>query len=270
MGHVDKTDKLDADELAHLLHNGTLPTVWIPNSELRDERELPRTHIALSKIRTGMKNRIHATLAKHAIDLDEASDSFSGKGLVHLKQTLARLPAETKRCVEQELELLDEIQKHIDKLEERIKQQTKQTHNMKLLKSLPGVGDILAILIEREIGSIDRLFNGEHFASYAGVVPKVKSSGGKTYHGHLEQEANQYLKWAFIEAASVASRFHNSTAWRYKHVVQLYECVWRRKGHGIAIGAVARHLAESAYWMLMKGQTYHEPSQLKKGLPKQG
>jgi len=226
--------------------------------------------MALSKIRTGIKNRIHATLAKYAIDLDEASDSFSGKGLVHLKQTLARLPAETRRCVEQELELLDEVQKHIEQFEERIRQQTKQTPNMQLLKSLPGVGDILAILIEREVGSVDRFPSGEHFASYAGVVPKVKSSGGKTYHGHLRQEANQYLKWAFIEAASVVSRFHNSPAWRNKHVVQLYERIRRRKGHGIAIGAVARHLAESAYWMLKKGQTYHEPSQLKKGLPKQG
>jgi len=52
MGNVHKTDKLDADGLATLLHNGTLPSVWIAPGSLRDERELPRTRMALSKIRT--------------------------------------------------------------------------------------------------------------------------------------------------------------------------------------------------------------------------
>ena len=43
MGNVHETDKLDADGLATLLHNGTLPSVWIAPGSLRDERELPRT-----------------------------------------------------------------------------------------------------------------------------------------------------------------------------------------------------------------------------------
>jgi len=61
MGHTHKTDKLDAEGLATLLHNGTLPTVWIPPGDLRDERELPRTRMALSKVRTMLKNRMHST-----------------------------------------------------------------------------------------------------------------------------------------------------------------------------------------------------------------
>lgn len=64
MGNVNKTDKLDADGLATLQHLGQLPTVWIPKAPLRDERELLRTRMALGKIRTGLKNRLHATLAK--------------------------------------------------------------------------------------------------------------------------------------------------------------------------------------------------------------
>jgi hypothetical protein len=47
MGHVDKTDKLDANGLATLLRNGTLPIVWLPPGPVRDQRELPRTRIAL-------------------------------------------------------------------------------------------------------------------------------------------------------------------------------------------------------------------------------
>lgn len=268
MGNVNKTDKLDADGLALLLYNGTLPTIWIPGGELRDLRELPRTRMALTKQRTAIKNRIHATLAKYGIRVEGSSDIFVGKGLTALKSELVHLPEETKRCVKQELELLDQLKDHIRYMEKRIRTRIRQTPNLQLLKTLPGVGDILAIVIDNEMGSVERFPNAEHFASYAGTTPKVKSSGGKTYYGHLRKESNQYLKWAFIEAANVivSSRFR--PGWRKKHVVRLYERIRHRKGHGIAIGAVARHLAEASYWMLRKGEAYHDPAH-QKTLPKQ-
>ena len=269
MGHVNKTDKLDADGLALLLYNGTLPTVWIPSGELRDARELPRTRMAFTKQRTAVKNRIHAALNKHAIQLEGESDVFSGKGLEALRQTLASLPTETRRCVEEELALLSEIQLHMDALEGRIREQTQLTPSMQLLKTLPGIGDILAIVIDREIGLVERFETAENLASYAGTTPKVKSSGGKTYYGPMRKESNQYLKWAFVEAANVIVRWRNAPSWRYKHVVRLYERTARRKGHPIAVGAVARHLAEATYWVLTKGEAYHEPNS-KKPPTKQG
>lgn len=268
MGNVNKTDKLDADGLALLLHNGTLPTVWIPGGELRDLRELPRTRMFLAKHRTAIKNRIHATLAKYGIRVDGYSDIFVGKGLVALEEALVRLPDETRHCVKQELELADQLRDHIKYLEKRIRERIRQTKDMQLLKSLPGVGDILAIVIASEFGSVERFPDAEHFASYAGITPKVRSSGGKTYYGHLRKESNQYLKWAFIEAANVIVSCRSRSGWRNKHVVRLYERICRRKGHGIAVGAVARHLAEASYWMLRKGETYRQPAH-RKTLPKQ-
>jgi len=80
MGNVNKTDKLDAKGLAKLLHLDSLPTVWLPPGEIRDERELHRTRMAISKLRTALKNRIHATLAKHGIRSAEHSDIFVGGG----------------------------------------------------------------------------------------------------------------------------------------------------------------------------------------------
>ena len=67
MGQINKTDKLEARGLNTLQRNGTLPTVWIPPGELRDQRELPRTRMALVRQRTTLENRLHATLAKYAL-----------------------------------------------------------------------------------------------------------------------------------------------------------------------------------------------------------
>ncbi len=156
MGLVHKTDKLDAEGLGILLHNGTLPTVWIPPGELRDERELPRTRMVFSNMRTRLKNRIHSTLAKYALWLDTDSDIFTRKWRGPLLALVERLPAETARCVKQELELLDLVQQQIDCLERRILERVKITPTIRLVMSVPGPAEILSIVIEWEVGSSDR------------------------------------------------------------------------------------------------------------------
>jgi transposase len=259
MGHVHKTDKLDAGGLATLLHLGTLPTVWIPPEDLRDERELPRTRMAFSKVRTLLKNRIHSTLAKYALSLGTDSDIFTPKWRPQLSALLQRLPAETHRCVDQELDLLQLLQVHIQRLEARILQRVEITPTIQRLMSIPGPAEILSIVIDRELGSIARFPSPKHLASYSGLVPRLHASGGKAHYGRMVKQANHYLKWAFIEAANVVVRQRHHPNWRPKYVVQLYERTRRRKGHAVAVGATARYLSEAAFWVLTKGEPYREP-----------
>jgi transposase len=259
MGNVNKTDKLDAVGLATLERLGSLPTVWLPPGDLRDERDLPRTRMAISKIRTALKNRIHSTLAKYNLSLDTDSDIFAPKWRNQLLHAFQTLPQETKRCMEQELELLDYVQDHIHRLEQRILERIELTETIQLVKTLPGVAKILSIVIEREVGSIDRFPSSQHFASYAGTTPKVNGSAGKYRYGKMRKQSNNYLKWAFIEAANVVVRQRNHPNWRNKHVSRLYERTRRRKGHFIAVGTVARYLSEAAFWVLKKCEPYEEP-----------
>jgi transposase len=88
MGLTHKTDKLDARGLAILLRNGTLPEVWIPPGELRDQRELLRLRIFLVRLCTRVKNRIHGTLARHNLQVPGA-DLF---GFAARRQLGMRLP----------------------------------------------------------------------------------------------------------------------------------------------------------------------------------
>ena len=260
MGNIHKTDKLDAKGLATLLHLGCLPAVWIAPGETRDQRELPRTRMVFSKMRTMLKNRMHSTLAKYALSLADASDIYAPKWRQELLRLINSLPEETRRCMQQELELLNSIQDHIDRLELRIHQRFQLTKSMQLLKTLPGIAEILAIVVDLEIGSIDRFSSPGHFASYAGAIPRVKSSGGKFRYGRMVKQSNQYLKWAFVEAGATVSRCRKYPQWRGKYAVRLYERIRRRKGHSIAVGAVARHLAESTYWVLKKQEGYCPPA----------
>ena len=267
MGHVNKTDKLDANGLATLLRVGSLPTVWLPPAALRDQRELPRTRMAFTALRTSIKNRIHSLLAKYNLSPEDGSQLFSKKGRSWLEFSLSRLPPETGRCLAQQLKLLDFLSLQIDTLEERIHNLIALTPTMQLLKSLPGVGDMLAIVIEREVGTISRFPSAPQFSSYCGTTPRVSSSGGKTRYGKLRTESNQYLKWAFIEAANAISAHHAQRGWTTRHVSKLYLRIRSRKGSSVAIGAVARHLAESTFWILSKNEPYRESSKVS---PRQG
>ena len=88
-------------------------------------------------------------------------------------------------------------------------------------------------------------------------MPRVHESGGHRHYGPVRSDVNQYLKWAFVEAANVTCRHRHAHPQR--HITRLYTRVARRRGHQTAIGAVARHLAEATYWMLTKGEPYREP-----------
>ena len=259
MGQINKTDKLDARGLATLLRNGTLPSVWIPSGELRDQRELPRTRMVLAGIRTKLKNRLQATLAKYNLQIEEVSDAFGVKGRELLEQRFKDLPPETQRTAQEQLQLLDRVVEQIKEIETRIRSVVENTQAIKRLTSLPGVGPILSVVIGLEIGSVSRFGSAEQLASYSGTVPRVHSSGGKTFYGRVRPDVNRYLKWAFVEAANVVVM--NQSRIPHSHVVKLYQRIREHKGHAKAVVAVARHLAEATYWMLTKEQAYKDPAQ---------
>jgi transposase len=268
MGLINKTDKLDAKGLAMLNLNGSLPAVWIPPAELRDQRELSRMRMSMVGVRTQFKNRIHATLAKYAIVIDEVSDTFGKTGRILLSEAIKELPPETLNSVKEQLVLLDQVSGQIEKIEKHISEVVKETPMMQLIKSLPGVGDILAIVIALEIGDVERFASAEHLASYAGTVPRVSSSGGKTHYGRVRPDVNHYLKWAYIEAASCIALQQKRNSGR--HVVELMQRIQKQKGYPKAAVAVGRHLAEATYCMLKRNEPYHEPNLRKTVLSSQG
>ena len=164
--------------------------------------------------------------------------------------------------------LLDQVSGQIEKIEKHMREVVKATPMMQLIKSLPGVGDILAIVIALEIGDINRFDSNEHLASYCGTVPRINSSGDKTYFGRVRVDVNHYLKWAYIEAANCIALQQNKMAGR--HVCELLKRIQKHKGYAKAAVAVGRHLAEATYCILKKGQPYKEPNLNKPVLSSRG
>lgn len=255
----NKTDHLDAKGLALMLRNGSLPEVWIPPASLLDARDLMRTRLSMRQQGSELKCRILAALRRYGVRrYEDGKDLFADSRRVQLSVSISRLPQECRIATTQEWALLTQLEEHIDALEERIRQRIASLGWVRLLKTLPGVGTILGSTVYLEIGDVSRFPDAAHLASYAGLVPTVHASGGKCWQGPTPRSANHFLKWAFVEAANVIST--RQKAWAEKHVVQLYQRLRRNKCHGKAVTAVARHLAESSWWILTKKQAYREPA----------
>jgi transposase len=263
MGKTKKTDKLDATGLAILLRNGTLPEVWIPPSELRDQRELLRLRIFLVRLRTQVKNRIHATLARHNVQVP-GTDLFGVEARLQLGARLPELPTHSRETVVNELAVLDFLELQIESAEQRLQAIMAASPEADLLKTLPCVGKILSMVLMLEIGKVERFPTAAHLASYAGLVPRVHSSGGHTRMGQVCGNVNRNLKWAFVEAGNLV--VINQRRLAGSHVVRLYQRIRRAKHHQKAVVAVARHLAEASSWVLTKLEVYREPHMARQAL----
>jgi transposase len=252
-----KTDHKDAQGLAMLRRNGTLPRVWVPPAELRDQREMLRLRMTLVGMRTQLKNRIHGVLMRYNV-LIAAADLYGRGGRKELAAAVSELPPYSRQSVYEQLEMLDFLQLQIADCEQMLEQILQPNPDRELLKTLPGVGPILSAVIALETGTVERFASAEHLVSYAGLVPSAHQSAGRKRRSQCPEDCNTYLRWAFVEAANVVACHQDS--WREMHVVKLYQRVRSKsKLHAKAVVAVARHLAEAAYWILHKQQLYRAP-----------
>ena len=261
-----KTNDRDARGLAMLLRNGTLPEVWIPPKEMRDQRELLRWRMTLSNMRTRLKNRIHGMLQRYNIAI-AVSDLFGDTGRAALLERHNELPTHSRDSMLQQLNLIDVVETKIVQCEESLDDILYPSVERDLLDSLPCVGKVLSAVLALEIGKVERFAGPDRLASYAGVVPLARESADWKRKDSCPRDCNTYLKWAYIEAANLISIRRRTPSWTERHVVQLYERVKEStKMHAKATMAVARHLAEASYWILSKQQIYQEPRSKRRAL----
>jgi len=131
--------------------------------------------LATPALPAGHRDGVAGGAGEYALSLDTQSAIYAPKWRPQLMQLIRSLPDETRGCMEQELELLDLVQAHIQRLETRILERVRLTRTIQLIQSVPGPAEILSIVIDREVGSIDRFPSPACLASYTGLVPKSTS-----------------------------------------------------------------------------------------------
>ena len=255
-----KTDTIDSHTLAQLLRVDLIPAAYIPGKETRSFKDMVRQRIFLVRMRTRLKNRIHVLLDRLHVPPPPVADIF-GKGETAYLKKLA-LPGIDGEILRENLELLEVLDSLIKEAEREIQRLIGDDPRVKLLRTIPGLGPILAAVVALEIDDISRFGAAPKLAAYAGLVPSTYASGGKIFHGHLIHMSNKWLRWAFVEAAWVAMRSS-------PYCRAYFESRKRSKGPHVAIIALARRLSEIVWHVLSEKRAYEErPSRVYKRTPR--
>ena len=241
-----KTDRIDARLLADLLRGNLLSPSYIPPREIRIQRSIIRERAHLVETRTILKNRIHTLLDKY--DLHPPFTDLFGKHGLEWLRTVQLQPGD-QVILAVNLEQLISLTHCIDALTAHIALSAVDNPEVKLLMGFTGIDYYGAMLLLNEIGPIARFPSAKHLVGYAGLAPSTHQSGNVTIHGHITKEGNNHIRWILIEAAQNASR-HDP---RFKH---FYLRIAKRRGHQIALVAVARKMLVTIYHVLNHHSEY--------------
>lgn len=248
-----KTDKIDANILAHLARVDLLPTAYAPPVEIRELRDLVRHRSKLVRERTRHKNRIHTILSKYNLH-SPCTDLFGKKGRAFLEKNRNQLSATHQLILDNYLSMIEVLDERIKSVNPGILTWAKDDPRMKLLTSMPGIGIYSAAVIIAEIGDIHRFVGAKQLCSYAGLVPSTRSSDAHVRHGRITKEGSPWLRWIMVSAAQRAPCASPRLAHFHKRTL-------KRHGKKTARVALARQMLTIVYYMLLRNTPYQERQQ---------
>ena len=239
-------DFSDARHLAHLLRLGILPVGYIYPREERAVRDLLRKRSQLVRQRSSQILSIENLIARNLgarVSGNEVK-RWDAKCIDAME-----LLDEHKQAVKANLVVMNCIDGQVVELERCILAKVKLREDFKGLKTVSGIGEILALTIALETGDIGRFAGPGNFASYARMVDSRRESNGKKKGVGNAKCGNKHLAWAFIEAAHFAVRFDATIKrWYQKKCASSLSVV--------AIKAVAHKLARACYHVIKDGAPF--------------
>jgi len=247
---VCKCDRLDAKVLGELARsNLKLPVCYMPDDEEFALREHLRARSDLVRMRTMLKNRVHAVLHRRGV-LAPSADLFSLTGRRFLAQ--CQLDEAGRAILDRYLQTIDQIEETIANSTASLRELMRGPRWAKaaaLLMTMPGIGLITALTILAELGNLKRFRSRAAVANYAGLVPVVRDSNQKHYSGGISHRGSNHLRAVLAEAAWMAV----PRVPVYRH---LFERVEQKKNKATAIVAVARRMLEDAFTLLKRDQAF--------------
>ena len=243
-GGKAKNDKIDSQKIAALLRGGMLPQAYVYPAQMRATRALLRRRIHLMRKRSELLAHVQNTNSQY--NLPEIGKNIAYKAnRAGVAERFAE-PA-VQKSIEVDFALMTYYDQLLSDLELSIVKSAKQ-HNANTfyrLRSVPGVGKILALVLLYEIHDIRRFPSVQDFASYCRLVTCARESAGKRYGNSGTKIGNAYLKWAFSEAAVLFLRNNHAGQ---KYLARLE----KKHGQGKALTILAHKLARAVYYMLKR------------------
>lgn len=247
-GSKTKNDKIDSQKIAMLLRGGLIPMAYVYPQKMRATRDLLRRRMYFMHKRSELLTHIQNTRSQYLAE--EFEGSIARKR--HRHNIVEKFHEQAvAKTIETDLKLLNHYDTVINDLENYLKRSVKEhDHNTYyLIRTIPGVGEILALVMLYEIHDIKRFERVQQFTSYARLVKPQKESAGKIRGGSGKKMGNAYLKWAFSEAVLLLIR-------EREEVKQLHMKLKNKHGKKTALAILAHKLGRAVYYMLIQQKVF--------------
>lgn len=248
-----KEDPVDSRKLARSLRNNELTGIYVPDVKQQHDRVLVRSRHDMVKKQTRCKNQIKSTLSFFGIQItDEKVTSHWSKAYINWLKTHST--GDNGRSIRLKIltEELEFLRKTISTLTKQIRALSKEERykqDCELLRSLPGIGLLFAMIILTELGDI-KIFNRlDKLSSYVGLVPDQYSSNDKESKKGMTKRCNHRLRSILVECSWVAIRKDPALYLAYKKYAQQH-------GRTKAIIKIARKLLNRIRYVLLNGKEY--------------
>lgn len=239
-GFAAKTDRLDARRLADALRRESVVSVYIPPPPIRELREICRGRHQVVRLRSRVSQMIRALLLRSGVADLPARQVYSARGRRWLATVV--LPPEAATTLQRLVRVLEVLHAEATAAEAVVVARAEADPIARALDTLVGIGPVLALTLRAEIGDGTRFRAGAALACYAGLVPRVDSSGDRYYVGRITRQGSPWLRWALVEAARHAIRRDDRIGrWARRLAV--------RKGGMKARVALARRLSDEVVAM---------------------
>jgi len=246
-----KTDKIDARRLARNLESGDYISCYVPDRELRKDRQLSRALTQIQRTIISTRNRIRKFFDFHGINGDLPARRWYDTHYRKLGEL--KLSGPLQRCLEVYLRLLSDLQSLEKSLLGELRQLARKDRyrdSVSVKQSCPGVGFLSAIRFTLEWSEVSRVKSDKHLGSWLGLTASEYSSGESVHRGHIIRQGNSQVRAWLIEFAWTLIR---------KDPVMLdkFRRVWRSSGSKKkAIVAVARKLAGRMRTLELRQEPY--------------
>ncbi|HEX9119219.1 MAG TPA: IS110 family transposase [Terriglobales bacterium] len=188
MTRKQKTDKRDAEHIVKLLVEGRFPRIWVPSAADRDARQLLVHRHKLVQLQTQVKNQLQFLAMNQGLQLKWRLWTRAGREKLE-QLPLAAYAAQRRASL---LALLDQLEQQIASLDAVVLREAEARPEAVRLMTHPGVGPVVSIAFVVTLGPPERFPGARQVASYFGLIPRERSSGGKQRFGSISKQGNSY------------------------------------------------------------------------------
>lgn len=212
-----KNDKVDSLMLAELLRTNFLPEAYLSSQESRQLKQILQIRMFLKRKQAKLKQKLQEILIRLQIEIP-FSNPWAKQRRDWFKSLLLSQPYQLEKEII--LDLITVLEEKVKRIDKFLKDEYQQDQDILILITIPGIGFLTSLYLKAEIDNIKRFSSSKKLASFSGLVPSSRDSGGKIKRSRITKAGSKTLRWILYEATMTVNPKWGNLYYFYQRIAQ--------------------------------------------------